>query len=115
MDVGNNLNEKLKGAFGNKSDYDSASVLTLYWKDSDQDFYKEALKVQEFFGEKLGHTIDEFEIPTENSDVELAQKIDEFLLQNTSPRTLYVIHYGGHGVEDFNSAVYRRRQSVWAA
>jgi hypothetical protein len=111
------LNESLEGAFSRKNDYDCAKVLAIHWKDSDvnSNFEAEALKITTFFDTQLAYQTEMFPIPSLNSFTELKEKLDVFLLPQTSPRSLYIIHYGGHGDRDFSDCDNRRRRGVWAA
>lgn len=109
------LNERIDGSFGRKNDYDFAQVLALHWAETDQDFESEAYKIKYFFKSDLGYDVSHFAIPEANSTLELTQAIDHFLHQEKSPRTLHIIHYGGHGDEDNNSAYDRRKQCVFAS
>ena len=108
------LNERLRPNFGVTNDYDSVNVLAIYWEDTDQDFRGEAYKVKDFFGQTMHYNVTEFAIPTQNSQAALTTELNRFLLPQRTSRALYIIHYGGHGDRDYNSAQDRRRQSVWA-
>ena len=108
------LNESLKGAFGRR-EYDCVKVLAIHWKCSDLDFESEAFKITEFFEEKLAYQTDIFQIPSSNGSGELKDKLEDFLLPQGSPQSLYIIHYGGHGDEDYRDHGDRRRRGVWAA
>ena len=108
------LNESLEDGFGRK-EYDHAKVLAIHWKYSDLDFESEALNIKAFFEEKLAYHTEIFHIPSTNSAGELKNKLESFLLPQGSRRSLYIIHYGGHGDEDYIDNTNRRRRGVWAA
>ena len=108
------LNESLKSTFGRKQ-YDCVKVLAIHWRCSDLDFESEAFKIIQFFEEKLAYQTDIFQIPPCDSSEALMDKLKDFLLPQGSSRSLYIIHYGGHGDKDYGDHGNRRRRGVWAA
>lgn len=110
------LNCSIKGGFGRENDYDNAKVLAIHWQDTGpEDYAGEAIKLTEFFATTLGFESEIFPIPSQNSTGSLKMKIENFILPQGGERSLYVIHYGGHGGRDCEDYENRRRRSVWAA
>ena len=109
-------NRLIENGFGRENDYDHAKVLAIHWQDTGSELYEgEAIKLTEFFTTRLGFKTEIFRIPSLNSFASLKMKIENFLLPQGGERSLYVIHYGGHGDRDYEDYESRRRRSVWAA
>ncbi|KAF2495502.1 hypothetical protein BU16DRAFT_618292 [Lophium mytilinum] len=114
------INVGLKEQFDRnpKNDYDSIQVLLLYWEESDEPgFLTEALRLKKLFEELLKFRVHQFAIPTRDSHLALDAAIAQFLTRLESPpkRSLAIVHYGGHGDQDFLASKDRRRRAVWAA
>ncbi|KAH8892124.1 hypothetical protein GQ53DRAFT_764496 [Thozetella sp. PMI_491] len=96
------------------SDYDDVQVLLLYWNQSDlEGFKEEADKLEVLFGKRFRYSVQRYEIPSGNSQLLLDIRIGTFLTSILGPRTLGIIHYGGHGDDDAVEG-NRERRSVWA-
>ena len=107
--------EELKHGFEDRNDYVSASLLSLYWAEADNEGYKEeAERVVQFFA-AMGFTTATFAIPSKNSHIELLTRIIQLIKNQDRPGNLIVIHYGGHGDADSDRRMDRESKAVWAA
>ena len=96
-----------------KNQYESVSVLVLYWEKSDNPgFEKEARDVGNLFDQRCGYTVRYFPIPSVQSHLCLDEELTDFLKEyGRGKNRLIIIHYGGHGDEDVSGG----KQAVWAA
>ncbi|KAK8880190.1 Protein kinase-like (PK-like) [Apiospora arundinis] len=112
------VNQKLRDHFhrNRENDYDAVRVLLIYWEGAEsQDFKTEATELGLLFEQRFCYPVQHYEIPrTHNCHLALDQEINSFLLSLKSPRTLGIIHYGGHGDPD-DVDDPRERLSVWAS
>ncbi|KAI1211534.1 uncharacterized protein F4807DRAFT_472988 [Annulohypoxylon truncatum] len=122
MDIGNTqslvdpVNKKLKGHFerDRQSDYDCVEVMLIYWEKSDnKGFMEEAEELKKLFRDKFNYPVTLFAIPSDNSHLALDTALGNFLRTLIRPRSLGIIHYGGHGDSDLEGK--RERRSVWAS
>lgn len=98
--------------------YKSVIVLLLYWKDADGDYKSEADQLERLFKQKYNYTVLRFEIPSKDSNLALHDEISRVRRQFSTPRSLTIIHYGGHGDRDDERSegeAYPPKKSVWAA
>ena len=97
MDEIEELAEKLE--LGLHRPYDSVSVLCVYWEGSEiLGFQKEAREVMKLFSEDFQFKTQEYAIPLVYADLKLHGRIHQFIeAEKQDPRTLLIIHYGGHG------------------
>lgn len=110
-------NTRLKEHFerNRENDYDKVHVLLLHWQKSDLSGFKaEAFALEKLFSERFQYRVLHWEIPPDNSQLLLDAKIANFLASLIEPRSLGIIHYGGHGDADEDSPI-RERRSVWAS
>jgi len=108
------LNKSLEDRFKRSTDYDAVSVLVIYWKDApDKGYEAEATQIGGFFGAEFGYSVEYYDIPSADSELELDLRINTFLRDNRKVETLLIIHYGGHGNADNKRG--QSRQSVWCA
>jgi hypothetical protein len=102
------------------NDYDRVVCLIIYWACAQTDYKKEAVQVQSFFTSKLGYRADLYEIPLlekNGSHLAVDNRIHRLVESLQEPRSLAIIHYGGHGDDDLekDEKGRRPRRSVWAA
>ena len=97
-----------------RNDYKSVSVLVLYWQEGDlSGFKREAYEIGELFETNFHYDIEYYEIPSDNSHMELDKKINSFLDDHGGPDHLMILHYGGHGDSDDEKG--QKKLAVWAA
>ena len=97
-----------------RNDYKSVSVLVLYWQEGDlPGFKKEAYEIGELFATHFHYDIEYYEIPSNNSHMELDKKVNSFLDDHGGPDHLMIFHYGGHG--DPDNETEQKKLAVWAA
>ena len=95
-----------------KNEYESVSVLVLYWQESDNPgFEKEGHDVGNFFDQRCCYTVEYFPIPSKDSYMWLDDKLNDFWKNYGGKNRLIIIHYGGHGDEDISGG----KKAVWAA
>ena len=113
------LNERLKEP--RYDTYEVVKFLGLFWEDGHESYREELRQFQDYLGEIFGYRdAEEFPIPSQDSHLELAARIDKTILDlNKQTRTrrsaLLIIHYGGHGDEDADESRSQKQRSVWAA
>ncbi|KAL8662735.1 MAG: hypothetical protein Q9202_004427 [Teloschistes flavicans] len=96
------------------NEYKSVSVLVIYWKDGDMPGFKEeADSIGVLFADTFNYDVDYYEIPSADSHMELDRRINTFISEHRDPNDLMIIHYGGHGDPDDETA--REKLAVWAA
>jgi hypothetical protein len=108
------LNRELQERLGEdrNREYDNVEVYLICWEDGDQDFKGEAQRMELLFRDRLGYPVSYYMIPSEASHLRLQEKIVTLALRRKTPRSLTVIHYGGHGDDDDEND---RKKAVWAA
>jgi hypothetical protein len=96
MDEIEELAEKLE--VGLHKPYDSVSVLCIYWESVQVGFRREAEEVTKLFSKDCNFKTQEYAIPLECSHFNLDKRINKFIEDENyqDPRTLLIIHYGGH-------------------
>jgi hypothetical protein len=108
------LNKSLEGRFKRTTDYDAVAVLVIYWKKcKDKGYEDEAHQVGELFTKDFGYSVQFYEIPAADSELEMDARINKFLRDNRKVETLLIIHYGGHGNADDEYG--QNKESVWCA
>ncbi|KAI4194485.1 MAG: hypothetical protein LQ350_007736 [Teloschistes chrysophthalmus] len=96
------------------NEYKSISVLVIYWKDADMPGFKEeAYSVGALFAGTFRYDVNYYEIPSDDSHMELDRRINTFISEHRDPDDLLIIHYGGHGDPDNETA--HEKLAVWAA
>ena len=98
MDEIEELAKKLE--LGLHTPYDSVSVLCIYWEGSESlGFQKEAREVMKLFSEDFQFKTQEYAIPSLSAHHNLCKRACRFIDDENyqDPRTLLIIHYGGHG------------------
>jgi transposase len=106
------LNAILSKYYKTRTDYDSVTVLVIYWKEcSTNGFKDEGAKIGRLFSGDFRYNVEYFEIPSTDCQLALDVRLNELLMANRQGDTLLIIHYGGHGDDDDE----HKRQSVWAA
>ncbi|KAL8921163.1 MAG: hypothetical protein Q9172_004159 [Xanthocarpia lactea] len=96
------------------NDYKSISVLAIYWEDGDMPGFKEeAYSIGTLFATAFHYHVDYYAIPSEDSHMELDRRINSFISEHRDSNNLLIIHYGGHGDPDDETA--REKLAVWAA
>src|SRR4051794_30002072 len=95
------LNKSLEGRFKRTTEYEFVAVLVIYWKDCREKGYKnEARAVEQLFSEDFEYSVEYYEIPAVDSELELDAKMNSYLREHRKAETLLIIHYGGHGNDD---------------
>jgi len=111
------LQHELMGAFLGRSEYDRASVLTLYWEvdDFEPPCKTEVEIVNELFRNDFRYETETFVIPSENSYNMLELALVDFKCRNDGPNNLLIVYYCGHGDEsvDLQRAVWSAYVSLW--
>jgi hypothetical protein len=108
------LNKSLEGRFKRATDYDAVAALVIYWKKcKDKGYEDEAHQVGELFTKDFGYSVQFYEIPAADSELEMDARINKFLRDNRKVETLLIIHYGGHGNADDEYG--QKKESVWCA
>lgn len=100
------------------NDYDRVEVLLLYWQDSDvPDCKTEANCLERLLRGRFNYHVQHWAIPSQDSQLLLDGRINGFLTALTQPRSLGIIHYGGHGDadSDVDETGVAPRKSVWAS
>ncbi|KAJ4394315.1 hypothetical protein N0V93_003532 [Gnomoniopsis smithogilvyi] len=101
------------------NDYDRVKVLLLYWEVSDMPGCKdEANALAQLFTRRFNYQVQHWAIPPKNSQLLLDRTIANLLATILEPRSLAIIHYGGHGDADDDKNVssgLREKKSVWAS
>jgi hypothetical protein len=88
------------------------SVLLLHWKESDEDvFRKQARQLKTLFQEFKYNFVTQFEIPSTNSKEALTEAIEQTLETKNDPRSIIIIHYGGHATSNETG----KERSLWAS
>jgi hypothetical protein len=106
------LNAVLSNYYKTRTEYNSVTVLVIYWQDcSTNGFKEEGAKIGCLFSADFSYNVEYFEIPSIDSQLALDVRLNELLIANRRDDTLLIIHYGGHGDDDDEC----KRQSVWAA
>ena len=95
------------------NEYKSIAVLVLYFEDSETGYKEEALRVGELFEVDFHYAVEYYAIPSNHSHRRLDSKINSFLDDHGDPDHLMIIHYGGHG--DPNDDTAQAKLAVWAA
>ena len=74
-------------------------VLCVYWAVGDHfdDFYKDAKRMKTLFVSLNYPSVEEYAIPTSDSEVELEKEIWKHLQAFQNSQSVFIIHYGGHG------------------
>jgi ribulose bisphosphate carboxylase small subunit len=104
------LNAVLSKYYKTRTEYNSVTVLVIYWQEcSTSGFKEEGAKIGCLFSADFSYNVEYFEIPS--IDSQLALDVNKLLIENRRDDTLLIIHYGGHGDDDDE----HKRQSVWAA
>lgn len=112
VEVLDGLNAPLSKYFKTRTDYNSVTVLVIYWQEcSTNGFKEEGAKIGHLFSVEFNYNVEYFEIPSINSQFALDVRLNELLIANRRDDALLIIHYGGHGDDDDE----HKRQSVWAA
>jgi hypothetical protein len=94
----------------------TASVLLLKWADDDLGVTSELARLRDVFDQSYNFETEIWDIPSQNSDRELAYKIydwrDRYCKKDISEGEqlpLLILYYGGHGEESLgNTSVWRR-------
>lgn len=117
------LGERLQKPL-NRPYYAHVKACLIYWKESKQidEYKKEAQDLADLFGE-LGFTVMSYEIPPENSELELeyfitGQRMEINRMTSSDTPCLLIIHYGGHGDKDDDKHSEhgpQERRAVWRA
>ncbi|EPE31318.1 Protein kinase-like (PK-like) [Glarea lozoyensis ATCC 20868] len=94
----------------NRAEYDTGTVLVVYWEECEEEFKEEGQQVGAFFSNKFNYNVEYFEIPREDPELALDSRLNELLLKNKKNDCLLIIHYGGHGDDDDA----QKRQLAWA-
>lgn len=84
-------------------------MLLIHWKSDDLFVLPELEDLEKVFREDYGYETDVFEIPSENSHLELLLKVADLIKRCESSDNLFVVYYGGHARID------EARQSTWCA
>lgn len=84
--------------FKDRSDYDSVTVLLLYWRDGDLEVDEELKAVRKLFGASLNFVVASYPIPGDGTQQarlyrQIASVVEESALQ---PRSLLILYYTGH-------------------
>ncbi|KAL8858025.1 MAG: hypothetical protein Q9178_005486 [Gyalolechia marmorata] len=109
-------NKQLKDHFRRQHDYNEVHVMLLYWEESDNpNFEAEANQLADLFKHEFRYEIHPSPIPSDQSENRLCSAIIDLLLKHDAPGNLLIIHYGGHGDADDDTARSRERLAVWAA
>lgn len=94
------------------NEYKSIFVLAIYWEDGDMPGFKEeAYSIGTLFATAFHYDVDYYAIPSEDSHMELDRKINAFISEHRDSNNLIIIHYGGHGDPDDETA--REKLAVW--
>lgn len=97
-----------------RNNYKSISMLAIYWEEGDDaGFKEEAYSIGTLFATAFHYVVDYYAIPSEDSHMELDGRINAFISEHRDPNNLIIIHYGGHGDPDDETA--REKLAVWAA
>ncbi|KAJ4413562.1 hypothetical protein N0V82_008458 [Gnomoniopsis sp. IMI 355080] len=122
VDITDQANTKLEGHFlrSRDNDYDRIEALLLYWELSDlPGCEQEATAFEQVLSGRLKYHVQHWRIPAKNPQLLLDRRIADFLTTLIEPRSLGIIHYGGHGDPDEqpNKDIpsISERKSVWAS
>ncbi|KAI0551733.1 hypothetical protein F4679DRAFT_593164 [Xylaria curta] len=110
------MNAKLSNHFerDRRNEYDVVQVLLVYWEKSDSEGFKEeAEQLDELFRNTFRYSVKHFAIPPLDSHLALDAAVGAFLQGFSLSKSLGIIHYGGHGDEDYVGS--KERRSVWAS
>jgi hypothetical protein len=108
------LNKSLESRFKRTTEYDLVAVLVIYWKNcKDKGYKEEGRTVGELFRKGFGYSVEYYEIPAADSELELDARINNYLREHRRSETLLIIHYGGHGNPDDEHG--QNQESVWCA
>ena len=105
-------------ANGPASPYECAVLLTLIWEEPDHDVLEacdEAAELRQFFSETLNFRVDDYEIPTKDSQLAVNHRVTTFLLDHGAKGNLVVLYYAGHGNLDDDRTHEASQGAVWVA
>ncbi|KUJ24440.1 uncharacterized protein LY89DRAFT_776560 [Mollisia scopiformis] len=93
--------------------YSTVHVLLIRWKDDDIGVADEVKQLAQLFRDKFNFFVWPYQIPTENSQVELYLHIAQFIQRCGSENdNLIILHYSGHGGR---TADLMNSECVWSA
>ncbi|CAG8961364.1 hypothetical protein HYFRA_00013825 [Hymenoscyphus fraxineus] len=91
-----------------KSRYQKVKVLLVQWKSDDLGVEAENRTLASVFQDEYGFEVTRFRIPDNQPTAALSTEIISFI--DSSPETLHIFHYAGHGLVD-----EKRNDAIWAA
>ena len=89
--------------------YKQVYSILIRWDSDDLDVSAELEDLETCFKRYYRFETERFDIPTENSHLDLMLRIGQFIKQHEGPDSLLIVYYGGHGQID------DARQSTWKA
>ena len=93
------FNKVIAGRYkSDETGYDEVGVLLITWeKDDTLSRRREVPRLRDVFETKFGYTVDEYQIPSEQSATGLALALAKFAHRYDGPNKMAIVYYGGHG------------------
>ena len=89
--------QQTRGSWCFQPRYDHVTVLLLSWVEDDLGVSSEIGRLQLLFEKDLKYNTEHYQIPSVNSEAELARKLTSFVTEYAlSVRSLLIVYYGGH-------------------